>query len=283
MIGEWVQHACSSRALHFHRTGPALFGIRQHAAHALAGDSQELGDAALRCTAVVQADDLVARRLLHARSNSPTKSWLSVATDPASRASLWKRGNRIARSSSVSPVRPWCANHTSMRPSTSSSIPTRFHTWLPASLSRGSRTEGSTPLACERASRGCARRYSCWRRSEHRSHRSTTPPNSALDSASRRRFQHFRLVALRQPHNLPRCRGRQQFVFRLWSQTLDQRQPPAHPTLVAAQQLCHLHLAQAVFPHQRLDDPGFFQFPRAAPGTIQTVDRRFRLTLIGHP
>ena len=76
-------------------------------------------------------------------------------------------------------VRPWCASHTSMRPSTSSSSPTRFHIWFPASLSRGSRTAGSTPLACESASRGCARRYSCWRRSAHRSHRSTTPPSSA--------------------------------------------------------------------------------------------------------
>src|SRR5450755_17600 len=99
------------------------------------------------------------------------------------------------------------------------------------------------------------------------------------------RLQHFRLVALRQPYDLPCGSGRQQahaqFVFRLRSQPLDQRQPPAHPTLVASQQLCHLHLAQAVFPHQRLDDPGFFAFPRAAPGTIQPVDGGFRLTHIG--
>src|ERR1017187_5343905 len=186
VIGEWVQHAGTSPALPLHPFCPVLFVTHQHTGHAVAGDSQQFGDAALRSTAVVQADDLVACRFPHARSSSLTKSRLNAATDPASRASLWKRGSKITRSSGVSPVRPWCASHTSMRPSTSSNIPTRFHTWLPASLSRGSRTAGSTPLACESASRGCARTYSCWRRSEHRSQRSTTPPNSALDSASRR-------------------------------------------------------------------------------------------------
>src|ERR1019366_1131127 len=30
-----------------------------------------------------------------------------------------------------------------------------------------------------------------------------------------------------------------------------------------------------------LDDPGFFQFPSAAPSAIQPVDGRLRLTLIG--
>jgi hypothetical protein len=53
------------------------------------------------------------------------------------------------------------------------------------------------------------------------------------------RFQHFGLVALRQPHDLPRGGGRQQahaqFVPCLGSQPLDQRQPPTHPALVTPQ------------------------------------------------
>ena len=106
VIGEWVQHAGPSRALHFHRFCPVLFVTRQHAGRALASDSQQFGDAPLRSTSVVQADDFVARRFLHVRSSSPTKSRLSAATDPASRASRWKRGNKITRSSGVSPVRP---------------------------------------------------------------------------------------------------------------------------------------------------------------------------------
>jgi hypothetical protein len=88
VIGEGVQHAGPSRALRFHRLRSMLFVARQHAAHALAGDSQQFCDAALRSTSVVQADDLVACRFPHARSSSPTKSWLNAATDPASRASL---------------------------------------------------------------------------------------------------------------------------------------------------------------------------------------------------
>ena len=75
-------------------------------------------------------------------------------------------------------------------------------------------------------------------------------------------LQNFRLVALRQPHDLARGRGRQQthaqIVPRLGSQPLDQRQPPAYPALMTSQQLRHLHLAHSVFPHQRLNDPGFF-------------------------
>jgi len=86
-----------ARALHFHRCCSVLFVIHQHAGHALAGDSQQFGDAALRSPSVVQAHDLVACGFPHARSNSPKKSRLNAATDPASRAS-----------------------HTSMRPSTSS-------------------------------------------------------------------------------------------------------------------------------------------------------------------
>ena len=72
-----------------------------------------------------------------------------------------------------------------------------------------------------------------------------------------------------------------QFVPRLGPQPLDQRQPPAHPTLVPPQQLRHFHLAHSVFPHQRLNDPGFFQFPRAAAGAIQPVDGGLRRPLVG--
>src|SRR5215469_6620761 len=65
-------------------------------------------------------------------------------------------------------------------------------------------------------------------------------------------LQNFRLVALRQPHDLAR-RGRReqphpQLLARLTSPALDQGQATAHPTLVAAQQLGHLHLSQAGLP-----------------------------------
>jgi hypothetical protein len=45
VIGEWVQHAWPSRALHFHRFRSVLFVTRQHAGHAFAGDSQQFGEA----------------------------------------------------------------------------------------------------------------------------------------------------------------------------------------------------------------------------------------------
>src|SRR5436189_3041970 len=54
-----------------------------------------------------QADNLVARGSLHAAVFiSPTRSWLSAATEAASRDSFSKRGARIVRSSGVSPARP---------------------------------------------------------------------------------------------------------------------------------------------------------------------------------
>src|SRR5258708_30705916 len=64
VIGEWVQHAGPSRALHFHRFCSLLFVTRQHAGHTFAGDSQQFGDAPLRSTSVAQSDDLVCRLLL---------------------------------------------------------------------------------------------------------------------------------------------------------------------------------------------------------------------------
>jgi hypothetical protein len=50
---------------------------------------------------------------------------------------------------------------------------------------------------------------------------------------------------------------------------------------VPAQKLRHLHLAHAVFAHQRVDDPRFFQFARAAAGAVESVDGGFRGSLVG--
>ena len=50
-------------------------------------------------------------------SGSPTGAYNALRVPV--RWSLWKRGSKITRSSFVSPVRPWCASHTSMWPSTS--------------------------------------------------------------------------------------------------------------------------------------------------------------------
>lgn len=127
VIGERVEQCRPSVFVAVGRACPAAFVFRQHGGHALARDSQQAGDAALGRASVVQADDLVAGGGVHA-FNSPMKSRLSRATDAASAASLRKRGVSSTRSSGVSPVRHWCASHTSMRPGTSSSRPTRFHT-----------------------------------------------------------------------------------------------------------------------------------------------------------
>jgi len=73
-----------------HNVRHATDVIRARRAHAVAEtlDWQQLRDAALRSASVVQADNLIARDFPHARSSSLTKSRLSAATDPASRASL---------------------------------------------------------------------------------------------------------------------------------------------------------------------------------------------------
>src|SRR5215475_2705159 len=119
----------------------------QNAVDALTVDIEQACDRSLGSSGIVQPDDLVARGFVHAAGFiSVTRSRLRAATDAASRDSRSKRGARTARSSAVSPARPWCASQTSMRPSTSNSSPTRFQTWFPASLSRGSRPAGITPF-----------------------------------------------------------------------------------------------------------------------------------------
>src|ERR1043166_8954271 len=106
LIRKRVQQAGPAHALFFHRADAAILVCGQYPGHTLTRNAQQARNAALRSAAIVQSHDLVARELLHPCSNSPTKSWLNAATDPASRASLWKRGSRITRSSGVSPVRP---------------------------------------------------------------------------------------------------------------------------------------------------------------------------------
>ena len=106
LIRKRVQQAGPRRALLFRGARAAILVRRQCLGHALSSNAQQARNAALRSAAIVQSHDLVARELLHRCSSSPTKSWLNAATEPASRANLWKRGSRITRSSGVSPVRP---------------------------------------------------------------------------------------------------------------------------------------------------------------------------------
>jgi hypothetical protein len=106
LIRKRVQQAGPRRALLFRGARAAILVRRQCLGHALSSNAQQARNAALRSAAIVQPHDLVARELLHRCSSSPTKSWLNAATEPASRASFWKRGSRIPRSSGVSPVRP---------------------------------------------------------------------------------------------------------------------------------------------------------------------------------
>jgi hypothetical protein len=72
-----------------------------------------------------------------------------------------------------------------------------------------------------------------------------------------------------------------QLVARLGAETFEQRQATAYPTLVPPQKLRHFHLAHAVFAHQGLNDPRFFQFPRTAAGAIEAVDGGFHRPLVG--
>src|SRR6266480_2484390 len=183
---ERIQQAGPPRWLRLRHTRSVIFMICQYLSDRLSVDTQHPGDAATGSAPIEQPDDLVARFLGRGLSNSLIRSRLRAATDPASCASFRKRGDKIMRSPGVSPVRPWCASHTSMRPSRSSKTPTRFHTWFPASLNRGSRVASTPPFNCASASRGFSRMYSCWLRPGHSSNRSTTPVSSVPDSASRR-------------------------------------------------------------------------------------------------
>jgi hypothetical protein len=85
--------------------------------------------------------------------------------------------------------------------------------------------------------------------------------------------------------DLSRRRGRQQshaqLVARLGTEALQQCQSAAYTTLVPPQKLRHFHLAHAVLAHQGVNDPRFFQFPRAAAGAIEAVDGGFHCPLVG--
>src|SRR5256884_9353604 len=229
---ERIQPTGPSRALLLRHTRAAIFMICQYLGHRLAVDSQHPSDAPPRSAPVGQPDDLVTRFFVHRLSSSLSRSRLRAATAPASCASFRKRGDKIVRSPGVSPVRPWCASHTSMRPSRSSKTPTRFHTWFPASLNRGSRVASTPPFHCASASRGFPRMYSCWLRPGHSSNRSTTPVSSVPDSASRRMSS--RTSRWLPCGNRTSCRAavgdkspRRSSSLRLWPQTLEQRQSPA--------------------------------------------------------
>ena len=102
-----IQQTRAVRAFAFYFSSPGALMFFQHAAHALAVDSQLKRNRSLRSAGIAQADNLVARGSLHAAVFiSPTRSWLSAATEAASRDSFSKRGARIVRSSGVSPARP---------------------------------------------------------------------------------------------------------------------------------------------------------------------------------
>ena len=93
-----------------------------------------------------------------------------------------------------------------------------------------------------------------------------------------RQRQHRFLVARRQPRQLPRQRrthqSQTQILFHRHAQLLQQRQPPAHPTLVPAQQVRRFHLRHAIVTHQALHDPRFLQFPHRPLVAVQAQDRR---------
>ena len=86
------------------------------------------------------------------------------------------------------------------------------------------------------------------------------------------------MVARWQPGDLPRRGGGQQADFQLLAdvsaELFQERQPPADPALVPAQQLRHLALGQAVFTHQRLNQPRFLQLVRPPTGLVEPVNRR---------
>ena len=126
LIGVRVEQTRPARRFLFGGAGAAFLVLAEDAEHALAMDAQQARDGALRSAGVMQPHNLVAGGFFHAVFSSFTRSLLSAATDPASRASFSKRGVSSRRSSAVRPLRPWCASHTSMRPNTSSSSPMRF-------------------------------------------------------------------------------------------------------------------------------------------------------------
>ena len=98
-------------------------------------------------------------------------------------------------------------------------------------------------------------------------------------------FQNAGLVARGQPHQLPCGRWGQQshleFGARFRPKLLDQGQPPADPALMPSQQLGDFDLGQSILADQGVHDPGFLDLPRPASGAVQSINRRFRGSLIG--
>jgi hypothetical protein len=85
-------------------------------------------------------------------------------------------------------------------------------------------------------------------------------------------------------HQGPRRRRRQQpqpeVHARLLDQAFHQRQSPAHPALVAAQQLGRLDLVEAILTHQGMNHPGFLQRLHGPATPVEPVDGRLGGTLI---
>ena len=165
----------------------------------------------------------------------------------------------------------------STRTSASSACVRCLASQFPARLRRGSRNAVGTPCTCANASRGLASTNAACSALAPCS-RSITPLTSwRRQRLTPRQRQHRFLVARGQPRQLPRQRRthqtQTQILFHRHAQLLQQRQPPAHPTLVLAQQMRRFHLRHAVVTHQRLHDPRFLQFPRrplvrgSAPGS----------------
>jgi len=98
------------------------------------------------------------------------------------------------------------------------------------------------------------------------------------------RAQQRALVAHGQPRQLPRqarCQQAQtQFRLGLVPQPFQERQPPAHPTLVLPQQLGRLHLRQAILAHQSVHDPRLFQGLRPTPRAVESVHGRLGLRFV---
>jgi len=170
----------------------------------------------------------------------------------------------MARSPGVSSVGPWCVSHTSMRPSRSpeqesDSFPNLVSGWAQPGIARAQHHSLQLRKRFPRSFQDVLllAASGTFQQQVHHSGQFGARQRFALHQ-----LEKFRLVARRKPHQLPRCRGRQQpypqLVAGLWPQSLDQRQPAAYPTLVTPQQLRYLHLARSILAYQGMHDPSFF-------------------------
>ena len=90
--------------------------------------------------------------------------------------------------------------------------------------------------------------------------------------------QSRRLVAARQPGELPSQRGREQaqaeFFQGFATESFQERQSTVDPALVPTQELGRFDLRQLILAHQGVNDPSFLQFRGTLADAIQVIDCR---------